>query len=79
MGLLRAIADAVYREYDRRIKRASQITEYGQHHHDHGHDAGPAHVDMAQADMEAEIINVPPGTPVAHEPASAKPQPADTH
>jgi len=72
MGLLRALTDAIYREYDRRIKRASVITEYGVHHQDHGAD----HVADAQAgdehaeEGEAEIVNVPRGTPVAaHEPA----------
>ncbi|MCS6840963.1 MAG: hypothetical protein NZ699_13485 [Roseiflexus sp.] len=52
-GLLRRIADAVYREYDRRIKRASEITEYGvAHRHDHGE---------AHADDEVAIVNLLPG------------------
>lgn len=52
-GLFQRIADAVYREYDRRIKRASLITEYGvAHHHDHGE---------ARADNEAAIVNLAPG------------------
>lgn len=52
-GLFRRIADAVYREYDRRIKRASLITEYGiAHHHDH---------DEAHADGEVAIVNLSPG------------------
>jgi hypothetical protein len=72
MGLLSALADAIYREYDRRIKRASVITEYGAQHHDHSAD----HADDTQAaheqaaEEEAEIVNVPPGTPVvSREPA----------
>lgn len=52
-GLFQRIADAVYREYDRRIKRASLITEYGiAHHHDH---------EEVHADDEAEIMNLSPG------------------
>lgn len=55
-GLFRSIADAVYREYDRRIKRASLITEYGiAHHHDH---------EEAHADDEVAIVNLAPGAPV---------------
>jgi len=79
MGLWKAITDAVYREYDRRIKRASLVTEYGVHHGadhtDHAHAEEP-HADATNedatqtADMdeeteEAEIVNVPRGTPVA--------------
>ncbi len=52
-GLFQRIADAVYREYDRRIKRASLITEYGiAHHHDH---------DEAHANGEIAIVNLSPG------------------
>ena len=86
MGLWKAITDAVYREYDRRIKRASLVTEYGMHHGhvadhaDHAH-AEEAHADTTNEDAaqtsdvdeeteEAEIVNVPRGTPVA---ASAPP------
>ena len=77
MGLFRAIADAVYKEYDRRVKRASLITEYGmsQHHHDEGAHADETHDEGAHADEthdedapadegEAEIVNIPRGTPV---------------
>jgi hypothetical protein len=53
-GLLQRIADTVYREYDRRIKRASLITEYGvSHHHDH---------EDAHVDQEVAIVNLPPGS-----------------
>lgn len=40
MGLrnwLANIGHAVNAEYDRRIKRASGVVEYGAHHHEHGH------------------------------------------
>lgn len=66
MGLLSALADAIYREYDRRIKRASVITEYGQHHgHSAGHAEAPHAADEHAAEDEADIVNIPRGTPVA--------------
>jgi hypothetical protein len=92
MGILKAISDAIYREYDRRIKRASLVTEYGAHHHDdHGAHAGDAHAEETHAEEahtleqsvaeelvadeeEAEIVNVPRGTPVViseHAPAES--------
>jgi len=74
MGLFRVIADAVYKEYDRRIKRASLVTEYGAHHHADAHAADEHVADThAQAERsadahadedEAEIINLPRGTPM---------------
>jgi hypothetical protein len=58
-GLFQRIADTVYREYDRRIKRASLITEYGvSHHHDH---------EEAHSDDEVAIVNLPRGTSVDDE------------
>ena len=63
MGVWKTISNALYREYDRRIKRASLITEYGAAHHG-GH--SDAHDDTAHEDVEeAEIVNSPRGTPVA--------------
>jgi hypothetical protein len=60
---------AVNREYERRIRRASLITEYGvAGHADHGHSMPP----LPTIDEEAAaIVNVPKGTPVArpHRPA----------
>jgi len=72
MGFFKSIGDAIYREYDRRIRRASLVTEYGAHHHAHA----DAHAADEQAEVagtgvpaeeeeEAEIVNVPRGTPVA--------------
>jgi|HigsolmetaAR201D_1030396.scaffolds.fasta_scaffold32869_2 hypothetical protein len=71
MGFFRALAQAVYNEYDRRIKRASEIKEYGlAHHHDHDH------VDEAEEEAEIEIVNVPRGTQLttstAEPPASSE-------
>ena len=63
MGVWKTISNALYKEYDRRIKRASLITEYGAAHHGSHEDT---HADAAHEDTEeAEIVNVPRGTPVA--------------
>ena len=69
MGLLRAISNAIYKEYDRRVKRASLITEYGASHHHDAHDDHADHGDHA-AEMHddaeaAEIVNLPRGAPIA--------------
>jgi non-ribosomal peptide synthetase component F len=66
MGLFRVIADAIYKEYDRRVKRASLITEYGasHHHHDDTHADETHHEDAHADEDEAEIVNLPRGTPV---------------
>ena len=87
MGLLRDLVQAINREYDRRIKRASLITEYGMahHHHDADHAAhgDHGHVDAVNEDAEhtgdedeaAEIVNVPRGTPVQqHDAPTAEPE-----
>jgi hypothetical protein len=67
MGVWKTISNALYKEYDRRIKRASLITEYGAAHHD-------AHTDAAHEDAEeAEIVNIPRGAPVV---AQAEEHPA---
>ena len=80
MGLFRALANAINREYDRRIKRASLIKEYGMAHHDHTADhAEEAHASEADAaEEEAEILNIPRGTPVSV-PAPQPSEPAETH
>ena len=62
MGVWKTISNALFREYDRRIKRASLITEYGAAHHAAHADA---HDDAHGDDEEAEIVNIPRGTPVA--------------
>jgi hypothetical protein len=67
MGVWKTISNALYKEYDRRIKRASLITEYGAAHHSEHSDA---HTDSAPDEVhtnaeEAEIVNIPRGTPVA--------------
>ena len=76
MGVWKTISNAIYREYDRRIRRASLITEYGAAHHDTHADAhaDTAHDDTPADAEEAEIVNVPRGTPVATQPEE---QPAD--
>ena len=66
MGLFRALSNAIFKEYDRRIKRASLVTEYGAAHHHDDHDDHDDHAADAHSDEdEAEIINVPRGTPLA--------------
>jgi hypothetical protein len=61
MGVWKTISNALYKEYDRRIKRASLITEYGAAHHiTHGDE----HADAREDVEEAEIVNIPRGTPV---------------
>ena len=63
MGFFSSISKVIYREYDRRIKRASLITEYGASHHAHG-DAEHADAEHSSEDEGAEIVNVPRGMPV---------------
>ncbi len=53
MNLIERLAEMVNREYERRIRRASLITEYGAPHHaDHTDD---------EDEGEVEIVNVPRG------------------
>jgi hypothetical protein len=52
------IAAAVEREYDRRIRRASLIHEYGTTHH--GAETS-AHAALDDEDSDVEIANVPRG------------------
>lgn len=63
MGFFSAISKVVFREYDRRIKRASLITEYGAGHHSHAHDDHTSD-EHGHDEGDAEIVNVPRGTPV---------------
>jgi hypothetical protein len=75
MGVWKTISNALYKEYDRRIKRASLITEYGAAHHvghSDTHD-GDAHEDAE----EAEIVNIPRGTPVAPSAVASEQPPAE--
>jgi hypothetical protein len=54
-----AIAEAIYREYDRRIRRASLITDYGTHHGDPHHEHGDE-----EHDDGSVIANLPRGADV---------------
>ncbi|WP_205703835.1 hypothetical protein [Candidatus Chloroploca sp. Khr17] len=56
----RAIA-AIDREYERRIRAASRVTEYGVSHHHHDE-----HDDNGDDGEVAEIMNIPKGTRIAH-------------
>lgn len=51
---------AINREYERRIRAASLVTEYGAGHHDHDHAVDDHHDD--EGGEVAEIVNVPKGT-----------------
>jgi hypothetical protein len=64
----------VNREYDRRIRRASLVTEYGAGHHAGHHDT---HDDAAHDDEAAAIMNVPKGTPLARRPHPPLPSETD--
>lgn len=75
MGVWKTISDALYREYDRRIKRASLITEYGAAHHSTHVDA--AHDDTHEDAEDAEIVNIPRGMPVAASAARSEPPKAE--
>ncbi len=60
MGLQAWIARltrAMDSEYERRIKRASNVVAYGAHAHEHDQP-------VDEADDGAEIVNLVPGTPV---------------
>ncbi len=61
-SLFKRVLAAIDREYERRIRAASLVTEYGAghgHHDDHHHD--DHHEDEDEGDA-AEILNVPLGT-----------------
>jgi len=59
-GFLDSFTAAVYREYDRRIRRASLVNEYGAPHHD-AHEAA-SHDDDAG---DTTIANLPRGAALA--------------
>jgi hypothetical protein len=63
-GILSTIVAAIDREYDRRIRRASLITEYGATHHGHPEEAHGA-ADASEDDGDVAIANVPRGADVA--------------
>lgn len=69
-SLFDTIAAAVNRTYERRVRRASLITEYGVHHAAHAH-AEPA-------EGEAEITNLLPGALAADDTASISHEPLHT-
>lgn len=59
----RRLGAAVERVYERRIRAASMVGEYGQHHADHDEDEEEA----------AEILNVPRGTAIRRIPVPPSP------
>lgn len=67
-SIFQRLAAAIEREYERRVRRASQVHEYGVHD-DHGHAAQPDHLPVTPeppedpaSDDAVEIQNIPPGT-----------------
>lgn len=68
---------AIHHEYDRRIRRASLVTEYGAAHGHHADQS--AHASPEHDDDLAEIVNVPKGTPIGRhvtpDPASEQTRP----
>jgi hypothetical protein len=73
MGWFDQIINQINIVYERRIKAASQITEYGAHH-DHGAHAANGHADEPEDDAGAEITNLPPGTHVSRQTTPDNPQ-----
>ena len=65
-NLWRRLVAAIDREYERRVRAASLVSEYGAAHH-----AGGA-VEAAEGEA-AVIANVPRGTRLARPPASPEP------
>jgi hypothetical protein len=78
MGFLAWFLKVINGEYERRIRSASEVIEYGIHHHDHTSDQNnhgqhaPAQSGDAveqepeSEDGDSEIVNVPPGTHLQH-------------
>ncbi len=65
-SLWQRVIAAIEGEYERRIRRASLVSEYGAAQHGHGDYAdGSQAAPEASADEEATIVNIPKGTPVA--------------
>ncbi|WP_129628375.1 hypothetical protein [Candidatus Oscillochloris fontis] len=61
-GLLKRVLAAINGEYERRIRAASLVTEYGAGHgHGHHDDHHADHHEEDEGDA-AEILNVPLGT-----------------
>lgn len=56
MSWFQRLVEAINRAYERRVRRASLVTEYG---------AGHAHADEEDEDEGVEIVNVPRGTNVS--------------
>lgn len=57
MNLIERLVETINREYERRIRQASLITEYGAPHHSDHEDEDHG---------EVEIVNVPRGGQVNH-------------
>ncbi len=80
MGAFDSLIAAVNKEYDRRIKRASEIIEYGMKHghghsHDHDHAGHDVHADHnTHAEAEGAVIaNVPLGAGIGRSRRGGRP------
>lgn len=66
MGILTGIkqfVESVDKVYMRRVKRASEIVEYGMHHHGHGHDEADGHGhDEAESSHSLQSLRQAQGT-----------------
>jgi hypothetical protein len=70
MGIFHQFVQAVNKEYDRRIRRASEVIEYGMSHGhdghghapDHGHGQGSHQDEDDTTEEPIEISNIPRGT-----------------
>jgi hypothetical protein len=65
----RRLVATIDREYERRIRAASLVTEYGAPHHDEHEE------ELAEEGEVAEIVNVPRGTVIGREHRAASPSP----
>jgi hypothetical protein len=71
-SLWQRVVSTINREYERRIRRASLVSEYGADHHGHHHAEHAEHTASHTSEDEeaAEIVNVPKGTRLARRPSA---------
>jgi hypothetical protein len=60
-SLLHRVWKRIEREYERRIRRASEVVEYQSVPHQ---STSAAHTELEGSEEEAEIVNLPKGTPL---------------
>ena len=77
-NLFTRIAERVYREYDRRIRRASLITAYGAAHH-HAESAHHEEPEHTADEGDVAIANLPLGAELPAAPDVAEQTTGGTH